>query len=75
MAYRRRTLAACVQELVLVARARVHAGEEELDACMSPFGGFDHNVQTFRVVTDLERRYRALVEALRIIAAEQERRS
>ena len=34
-----------------------HAGEEELDACMSPYGGFDHNVQTFRVVTDLERRY------------------
>jgi dGTPase len=34
-----------------------HAGEEELDACMGPFGGFDHNVQTFRVVTDLERRY------------------
>ena len=34
-----------------------HAGEDELDACMSPFGGFDHNVQTFRVVTELERRY------------------
>jgi dGTPase len=34
-----------------------HAGEEELDACMGPFGGFDHNVQTFRVVTDLEWRY------------------
>ena len=34
-----------------------HAGEEELHACMGPFGGFDHNVQTFRVVTDLERRY------------------
>jgi dGTPase len=34
-----------------------HAGEEELDACMSPYGGFDHNVQTFRVVTRLERRY------------------
>jgi len=34
-----------------------HAGEEELDACMGPFGGFDHNVQTFRVVTDLERRF------------------
>ena len=24
---------------------------------MAPFGGFDHNVQTFRVVTELERRY------------------
>ena len=34
-----------------------HAGEDELDACMAPFGGFDHNVQTFRVVTELERRY------------------
>jgi dGTPase len=34
-----------------------HAGEDELDACMSPFGGFDHNVQTFRVVTQLEKRY------------------
>jgi dGTPase len=34
-----------------------HAGEDELDACMSPYGGFDHNVQTFRVVTELERRY------------------
>jgi dGTPase len=34
-----------------------HAGEEELDDCMAPYGGFDHNVQTFRVVTRLERRY------------------
>ena len=34
-----------------------HAGEEELDAFMSPYGGFDHNVQTFRVVTRLEQRY------------------
>ena len=34
-----------------------HAGEDELDAAMQPFGGFDHNVQTFRVVTRLERRY------------------
>ncbi|QUD88389.1 deoxyguanosinetriphosphate triphosphohydrolase [Phenylobacterium montanum] len=34
-----------------------HAGEDELDACMAPYGGFDHNVQTFRVVTELERRY------------------
>jgi dGTPase len=34
-----------------------HAGEEELDVCMSPYGGFDHNVQTFRVVTQLEKRY------------------
>jgi dGTPase len=34
-----------------------HAGEDELERQMSPWGGFDHNVQTFRVVTDLERRY------------------
>lgn len=34
-----------------------HAGEEELDICMAPFGGFDHNVQTLRVVIALERRY------------------
>jgi dGTPase len=36
-----------------------HAGEEQLDECMHAFGGFDHNVQTFRVVTELERRYPA----------------
>lgn len=34
-----------------------HAGEDELDSAMQPYGGFDHNVQTFRVVTRLERRY------------------
>src|SRR5206468_6370622 len=34
-----------------------HAGEDELKERMAPFGGFDHNVQTFRVVTRLERRY------------------
>ena len=34
-----------------------HAGEDELQIQMLPFGGFDHNVQTFRVVTKLERRY------------------
>jgi dGTPase len=34
-----------------------HAGEESLDHCMQPFGGFDHNEQTFRVLTMLERRY------------------
>lgn len=34
-----------------------HAGEDELHRCMEPFGGFDHNVQTFRVVTELEERY------------------
>jgi dGTPase len=34
-----------------------HAGEDELQVQMQGFGGFDHNVQTFRVVTRLERRY------------------
>ncbi len=34
-----------------------HAGEDELQACMANHGGFDHNVQTFRVVTKLEARY------------------
>jgi dGTPase len=34
-----------------------HAGEDVLAECMKPYGGFDHNVQTFRVVTELEHRY------------------
>jgi dGTPase len=34
-----------------------HAGEEALDAAMRPFGGFDHNDQTLRILTRLERRY------------------
>src|SRR5579859_644743 len=34
-----------------------HAGEDELQVQMANHGGFDHNVQTFRVVTKLERRY------------------
>jgi len=34
-----------------------HAGEDALDRAMSPHGGFDHNEQTFRVITLLERRY------------------
>ncbi|MFV4657322.1 dGTP triphosphohydrolase, partial [Mycobacterium tuberculosis] len=28
-----------------------HAGEDALADCMKRYGGFDHNVQTFRVVT------------------------
>src|SRR5215468_10561211 len=36
-----------------------HAGERALDSCLSAFGGFDHNGQTLRVVTTLERRYPA----------------
>jgi dGTPase len=34
-----------------------HTGEHALDACMKPWGGFDHNAQTLRLVTRLERRY------------------
>jgi dGTPase len=34
-----------------------HAGERALEACLSAFGGFDHNAQTLRVVTALERPY------------------
>ncbi len=34
-----------------------HAGERELDNLMKPFGGFDHNAQTLRIVTKLERKY------------------
>ena len=34
-----------------------HAGEEALDAAMKPFGGFDHNAQTLRILTKLEERY------------------
>jgi dGTPase len=34
-----------------------HAGERALDRCLAAFGGFDHNAQTLRVVTSLERRY------------------
>ena len=34
-----------------------HAGEGALDECLDAFGGFDHNAQTLRVVTALERRY------------------
>ena len=34
-----------------------HAGERALAGCMSGHGGFDHNAQTLRIVTELERRY------------------
>lgn len=34
-----------------------HAGEDTLDALMADYGGFNHNHQTYRVVTELERRY------------------
>jgi dGTPase len=34
-----------------------HAGEEALNECMKKSGGFDHNIQTIRIVTILENRY------------------
>src|SRR5437899_7229765 len=34
-----------------------HAGERALDECLAGWGGFDHNAQTLRVVTLIERRY------------------
>lgn len=34
-----------------------HTGEEALDERMAPWGGFDHNAQSLRIVTRLERRY------------------
>lgn len=36
-----------------------HAGERELDRLMRDHGGFDHNAQSLRIVTRLERRYAA----------------
>ena len=34
-----------------------HSGEDGLAEAMKDFGGFDHNAQTLRVITRLERRY------------------
>lgn len=34
-----------------------HAGQDALDACMAGFGGFEHNLQSLRVVDLLEHRY------------------
>jgi dGTPase len=34
-----------------------HAGERALDRVMADHGGFDHNAQSLKIVTDLERRY------------------
>ena len=34
-----------------------HAGQDALNACMQPFGGFEHNLQSLRVVDTLEERY------------------
>lgn len=34
-----------------------HAGEEALNGMMRPYGGFDHNAQSLKAVTVLEKRY------------------
>jgi dGTPase len=34
-----------------------HAGQDALDACMQDHGGFEHNLQSLRVVDELEHRY------------------
>lgn len=36
-----------------------HAGQEALNACMKEYGGFEHNLQSLRVVDVLEERYAA----------------
>jgi len=36
-----------------------HAGQEALNACMKDFGGFEHNLQSLRVVDELEEHYGA----------------
>jgi len=36
-----------------------HAGQDVLDACMQGHGGFEHNLQSLRVVDHLEQRYPA----------------
>jgi len=34
-----------------------HAGQDALNHCMASFGGFEHNLQSLRVVDELEERY------------------
>ena len=34
-----------------------HAGEDSLDECMQDHGGFDHNLQTLRIIMFLENKY------------------
>jgi dGTPase len=34
-----------------------HAGQDALNACMKEYGGFEHNLQSLRVVDELEEKY------------------
>jgi len=34
-----------------------HAGQDALNGCMAPYGGFEHNLQSLRMVDSLEERY------------------
>jgi len=34
-----------------------HAGEDSLNQCMDQYGGFDHNMQTLRIIMFLENKY------------------
>lgn len=36
-----------------------HAGQDALNECMKDFGGFEHNLQSLRIVDELEERYGA----------------
>src|SRR6187401_3702219 len=36
-----------------------HAGQDALNECMAEHGGFEHNLQSLRVVDELEERYAA----------------
>ncbi|WKZ12533.1 MAG: deoxyguanosinetriphosphate triphosphohydrolase [Gammaproteobacteria bacterium] len=36
-----------------------HSGQEALNRCMRPWGGFEHNLQSLRVVDEIEQRYLA----------------
>lgn len=42
-----------------------HSGEDALQAVMEPYGGFDHNAQTLRIIEKLEGRY-ALFDGLNL---------
>ncbi len=34
-----------------------HAGQDTLNTCMQPYGGFEHNLQSLRIVDQLEEKY------------------